>query len=57
MDMDITRALEIITELSQDQRLNILETLQYMQENFDDLYYSEQRAYRIAMRDFAKLVA
>lgn len=55
--MNIETALKTIQELQADHGLGLLETLEYMRENFDDLYYTEQVAYRVAMRDFAKLFA
>jgi hypothetical protein len=56
-DMDITKALEIVQNKADDLGLPVLETLMYMGDNLDDLFDSEVRAYRVAMRDFRKLFA
>jgi hypothetical protein len=56
-DMDITKALEIVQDKADDLGLPVLETLMYMGDNLDDLFDSEVRAYRVAMRDFRKLFA
>ena len=55
--MDITKALEIVQNKADDLGLPVLETLMYMGDNLDDLFDSEVRAYRVAMRDFRKLFA
>jgi hypothetical protein len=56
-DMDITKALEIVQNKADDLGLPVFETLMYMGDNLDDLFDSEVRAYRVAMRDFRKLFA
>jgi hypothetical protein len=56
-DMDITKALEIVQDKADSLGLPVLETLMYMGDNLDDLFDSEVRAYRVAMRDFRKLFA
>ena len=55
--MDITKALEIVQNKADDLGLPVFETLMYMGDNLDDLFDSEVRAYRVAMRDFRKLFA
>lgn len=55
--MNIEQALEIIQDVADDLGEMLLETLIYMQSNLDDFSDTEQRAFRVAMRDFSKLFA
>jgi hypothetical protein len=58
--MDIVKALEVLDDAREDAGMHMLEFLQYMSEcnlYLDDSFTHEQvHAYRIAMRDFRKLL-
>ena len=52
--MTFTEAMVYISNLKGNDGL--LETLQYMQDNLDEFESIEQRAFRIVMNDFRKLL-
>ena len=54
--MNFTQAMVIIGEIKENFGEGLLETLQYMQDNLDDFSDNEQRAFRVAMNDFRKLL-
>ena len=56
--MNFEQAIEIVQQYKQDWALpGLLETLQQMQDCYDDLTGQEARAYRVVFRDMAKLFA
>ena len=55
--MDISKALEVLEDARLDAGMDLLEFLQYMSESDLDSFTNKQvAAYRIAMRDFRKLL-
>jgi len=54
--MNFTQAMVIIGEIKENFGEGLLETLQYMQDNLDDFSDNEQRAFRVVMNDFRKLL-
>lgn len=55
--MDIDRALSIIEEFKTRYNMPLLETLMFMQDNYDRLYeIEEQEAFDIVMAGFRKLI-
>ena len=55
--MDIDRALSIIEQFKIRYNLPLLETLMFMQDNYDRLYtIEEQEAFDIVMAGFRKLI-
>ena len=56
--MDFTVAVEILGEVGKEYGLNgLLETMQYMDANFDDFRQRERAAYRIVFAGMSKLFA
>ena len=56
--MNFEQAIKIVQEYQQDWALpGLLETLQQMQDNYDDLFGEQARAYRVVFREMSKLVA
>ena len=54
--MNFTEAMITISEIKENFGEGLLETLQYMQDNLEDFSESEQRAFRVVMADFRKLL-
>lgn len=55
--MDIDNALTIIEEFKTRYNMPLLETLMFMQDNYDRLYtIEEQKAFDIVMAGFRKLI-
>lgn len=54
--MNFTEAMVTISEIKENFGEGLLETLQYMQDNLEDFSESEQRAFRVVMADFRKLL-
>ena len=54
--MNFTQAMVVISDLREDMGEGLLETLQYMQDNLDEFEPVEQRAFRVVMNDFRKLL-
>lgn len=54
--MTFTEAMVYISRLKEADGSGLLETLQYMQDNLDDFEPVEQRAFRVVMNDFRKLL-
>jgi hypothetical protein len=56
--VNFEQAIKIVQEYQQDWALpGLLETLQQMQDNYDDLFGEQARAYRVVFREMSKLVA
>lgn len=56
--MNFEQALNIVEQYQQDWALpGLLETLEQMQDCYDDLTSQEARAYRVVFRDMSKLFA
>ena len=54
--MTFTEAMVYISQHKQADGSGLLETLQYMQDNLDEFEPVEQRAFRVVMNDFRKLL-
>ena len=54
--MNFTQAMVIISVVKESSGDGLLETLQYMQDNLDEFEPVEQRAFRVVMNDFRKLL-
>ena len=56
--MNFGQAMEIVQDYQDNWALpGLLETLEQMQNSFDDLYDREQCAYRVVFREMGKLFA
>lgn len=56
--MNFEQALNVVEQYQQDWALpGLLETLEQMQDCYDDLTGQEARAYRVVFRDMSKLFA
>ena len=56
--MNFEQAIEIVQQYQQDWGLpGLLETLEQMQDSFNDLYERERCAYRVVFREMGKLFA
>jgi hypothetical protein len=55
--MDFTVAVEILGEVGKEYGVGLLETMQYMDANFDDFSQRERAAYRIVFAGMSKLFA
>ena len=54
--MNFTQAMVVISGIKEDMGEGLLETLQYMQDNLADFDEPEQKAFRVVMNDFRKLL-
>jgi len=54
--MTFTEAMVHISEIKERSGDGLLETLQYMQDNLDEFTNIEQRAFRVVMNDFRKML-
>jgi hypothetical protein len=54
--MTFTEAMTHISQVKEKSGDGLLETLQYMQDNLDEFTNMEQRAFRVVMNDFRKLL-
>jgi hypothetical protein len=55
--MDMDKALSIIEEFKIRYNMPLLETLMFMQDNYDRLYtIEEKKAFKIVMSGFRKLI-
>ena len=54
--MTFTEAMVHISEIKERSGDGLLETLQYMQDNLDEFTNMEQRAFRVVMNDFRKML-
>ena len=55
--MSQSEALEIVQQEARDMGLGILETMEWMDNNFDELDSVQKCAFRIAFRGFQRLFA
>ena len=54
--MTFTQAMVYISQRKEADGSGLLETLQYMQDNLDEFEPVEQRAFRVVMNDFRRLL-
>ncbi len=54
--MNFTQAMVIISVVKESFGEGLLETLQYMQDNFEDFSDNEKQAFRLVMLEFRKLL-
>jgi hypothetical protein len=54
--MNFKQAMVVICDIKETFGEGLLETLQYMQDNFEDFSDNEKQAFRLVMLEFRKLL-